>query len=172
MKIEAASESHLPAYRRYFQACRAEGLEYYRELDGDAGEWLRQLLRHAERESLPEGWVPYQTWFLVTGEGEIAGAARLRQGETDVIQDEIGHIGFEVLPPWRGNGYGRVLLQYVQALGLCPACGTWVVVCDAASPASIRTIESCGGQRLEDMPQKDGRVLRRFSLTSLAGMLD
>ena len=172
MKIEAASEHHLPAYRRYFQACREADFEYYRGLEGDAGHWLGQVVLHAQGKSLPAGWVPCQTWFLLTGEGEIIGAARLRQGETDVIQDLIGHIGFEVLPPWRGHGYGRVLLQYVQALGSCPACGNWVLVCDAASPAAIRTIEACGGQRLEDMPQPDGRVLRRFSLTSLAGLMD
>ena len=170
MKIEAASEQHLSVYRRYFQACRDEDFEYYRGLPCDADGWLHKVVQHADGEALPDGWVPCQTWFLLSDDGEIAGAARLREGETAVIQDLIGHIGFEVLPQWRGNGYGRVLLQYVQAMAPPPACGNWVLVCDADNQASVRTIEACGGQRLEDMPQPDGRVLRRYSLASLGLM--
>ncbi len=171
MKIESASERHMTAYRRYFQRCRDEDFEYYRGLGDDADGWLSRMVKHADGEALPAGWVPYQTWFLLADDGEIAGAARLRQGETDVIQDRIGHIGFEVLPEWRGHGYGRVLLQYVQAMAGQPVCGNWVVVCDAASPASIRTIEACGGQLVEELAQADGTVLRRYSLTSLASLI-
>ncbi|UTH72719.1 GNAT family N-acetyltransferase [Chromobacterium sp. IIBBL 290-4] len=172
MKIESASEQHLEAYRAYFDACRKEGLKYYQDLGDDADHWLRQLVLHAEGKSLPAGWVPCQSWFLLTGGGEIVGSIRLRLGETAVIQDEIGHVGYEVLPQWRGHGFGKVLLQYVQSLGNVPVCGNWVLVCDATNIASIRTIEACGGQRLEDMPQPDGTVLRRFSLTSLAGIIE
>ncbi|AUH50161.1 hypothetical protein CXB49_04665 [Chromobacterium sp. ATCC 53434] len=172
MKIESASEQHMAAYRRYFQRCRGEDFEYYRELGDDADGWFRKMVRHADGEALPAGWVPYQTWFLLEDDGEIAGAARLRRGETEVIQDRIGHIGFEVLPEWRGNGYGRVLLQYVQAMAGQPACGNWVVVCDSANPAATRTVEACGGQMLEDVRLADGTVLRRYSLTSLASLIE
>lgn len=171
MKIEAASEQHLSAYRRYFESCRAEDFEYYRGLADAADAWLHKVVQHADGEGLPDGWVPCQTWFLLTDDGEIVGAARLREGETEVIQDKIGHIGFEVLPAWRGHGYGRVLLQYVQAMAAAPACGNWVLVCDATNLAAVRTIEACGGQRMDDMPQPDGSVLRRFSLTSLASLM-
>ncbi|WP_158253672.1 GNAT family N-acetyltransferase [Chromobacterium alticapitis] len=172
MKIEAASEQHQSAYRLYFRHCREEGFDYYCELPDDADGWLSKVLQHADAEALPEGWVPCQTWFLLTDDGEIVGAARLREGETEVIQDEIGHIGFEVLSSWRGHGYGRVLLQYVQAMAAAPACGNWVLVCDAANIAGLRTIEACGGQRLEDMPQADGSVARRYSLASLASLIE
>ncbi|MEN3029214.1 GNAT family N-acetyltransferase [Chromobacterium amazonense] len=170
MRIEAASEKHLSAYRQYFQACRELDFDYYRDLADDADAWLRKLVRHADGEEMPAGWVPCQIWFLLTPEGEIVGAARLRHGETHMIQEKIGHIGFEVLPKWRGNGYGRVLLQYVQAIAEQPECGNWVVVCDAANAAAVRTVETCGGQLLEDVRQADGTVLKRYSLTPIGGL--
>ncbi|OWY38697.1 hypothetical protein CEK28_11420 [Xenophilus sp. AP218F] len=172
MKIEVASPQHAAAYRAYFQACRVEGFAYYLASGDDADAWFPQLLRHARGEALPAGWTPCQTWFLLDDDGRIAGAARLRMGDTPEILDRFGHIGLEVLPPWRGHGYGKVLLQYVQSMGAAPASGNWVLACPADNIASIRTVEACGGQRLDEIRQPDGAILRRYSLTSLGGMFD
>ncbi|WP_019102635.1 GNAT family N-acetyltransferase [Chromobacterium haemolyticum] len=171
MHIEAADQKHLPAYRPFFLACHEEGLDYYRRAGSDPDAWLGQLLQHAEGRALREGWVPCRTWFLINGRTEIIGAIRQRLADSALIVERIGHIAFEVLPAWRGHGYGRVLLQYVQTLGEKPAHGNWVLVCPADRPAAVRTVEACGGQLLETM-ENGGRAFRRYSLTALAAWDD
>ncbi|MDF0606367.1 GNAT family N-acetyltransferase [Neisseriaceae bacterium TC5R-5] len=167
MRIEAASLMHLVAYETYLEACRQQAWPHYQNINIDAESHLQSLLKHAQGQDLPEGEVACQTWFLLDSAGQIIGAIRLRRADTPFVLDQAGHIEFEVLPAWRGQGFAKVLLQYVQTLGDRPASGNWVIVCLASNAAAIHTIESCGGQLL-GIQKEQGQMLKRYSLTSLA----
>ena len=95
---------------------------------------------------LPAGIVPCSHRWLIDEDGEIVGIVRTRHSiDTPLLFDEVGHIGYDVPPAHRGNGYGikslEAGLQAARDVGL-----TKVLVCaDEANPPSWRTIERCGG---------------------------
>ena len=170
MHIEAADPKHQSAYRPFSWPVTKRGWNIIaapattRRLAGAVAAACRRAGPARRLGAVPH-LVPDQ--WPIRNHRRGAPAA----GDSALIVERIGHIAFEVLPAWRGHGYGRVLLQYVQTLGEKPAHGNWVLVCPADRPAAVRTVEACGGQLLATMELGD-RTLRRYSLTALAAWDD
>ena len=92
------------------------------------------------------GIVPCTHRWLVNIDGAIVGVVRVRQHlNTEFLANEIGHIGFDVPPSHRGNGYGVMALK--AGLDIAKVVGLTKVVlyADTDNPASWHTIERCGG---------------------------
>jgi predicted acetyltransferase len=79
----------------------------------------------------------------------IVGGIGLRVGHTRNLEMYMGHIGYTVHPPARGNGYAqravRLLLPLARRLGIKPL---WIT-CNPENVASRRTCESAGGRLIE-----------------------
>lgn len=91
----------------------------------------------------PERQIVPACQFAIIFRGESAGRISLRVEETRHVLGVVGHIGYEVLPAWRGR---RLALQACQALApfvrtLLPRA---LLTVDPDNPASIRTIERLG----------------------------
>ena len=96
--------------------------------------------------SLPPGVVACSHRWLLDDTGAIVGVVRIRHNiGTRFLAEEIGHIGYDVPPSFRGKGYGIACMK----TGLEIACTLnleRVLLCaDTDNPASWRTIEHCGG---------------------------
>lgn len=92
------------------------------------------------------GIVPCTHRWLVNTDGAIVGVVRVKHHiNTDFLANEIGHIGFDVPPSHRGNGYGAMALK--TGLDIAKAVGLTNVVlyADTDNSASWHTIERCGG---------------------------
>jgi predicted acetyltransferase len=92
--------------------------------------------------------VPSTTLWLADGD-DFVGRISIRHTLSDSLRVIGGHIGYDVRPSRRGQGYGNRMLALVKphakALGIDPA----MLTCDAANQASWRMIERAGGTRTE-----------------------
>lgn len=91
-----------------------------------------------------EGFVPSTHLWFVDGP-VFLGRLSIRHRLTNWLRDYGGHIGYDVRPSARRQGYGtqmlRQALPWCAELGIDPA----LVTCDTTNFGSRRVIEAAGG---------------------------
>ena len=143
------SLTHQPAFQQMladYDAHDPENGKFYERGREDFPAYVQRLADDEEGLNLPPGAVPCSHRWLLDASGAIVGGVRVRHNiGTRFLAEEIGHIGYDVPPSFRGKGYGIACLK----TGLEVACTRnleRVLVCaDTDNPASWRTIEHCGG---------------------------
>jgi predicted acetyltransferase len=126
---------------------------------------LRRLNDLASGVSLPDGFVPSSTYWLVEGQ-ELVGVSNLRHYLNDRLRHHGGHIGLGVRPSRRGRGLGNVLLartiQEARKKGITQV----QVHCHKSNIASARMIVRNGGV-LESEGQDEGsrEIVQRYGVT-------
>ncbi|NUO61781.1 MAG: GNAT family N-acetyltransferase [Hamadaea sp.] len=115
-----------------------------------------------EETPRPRGWVPATTLWWIE-DGEFVGRVGIRHRLTPQLRLVGGHIGYDVRPSRRRQGYaGRMLLDALPvaaALDIDPA----LLTCDDTNIASRKVIEAAGGRLFE----ADGGKLRFWVPTRL-----
>ena len=135
LQMLADYDSNDPKNGKFYERGREDFPAYLQRLDDDE-----------DGVNLPPGSVPCSHRWLLDDTGAIVGVVRIRHNiGTRFLAEEIGHIGYDVPPSFRGMGYGiaclKAGLEVARTLGL-----ERVLVCaDTNNPASWRTIEHCGG---------------------------
>jgi predicted acetyltransferase len=134
----------------------------YRPALEDFPAYLRGLLDGARGVGLPPGRVPYSTFWLTSGRRPIGGS-RVRHRLTPDLEDEGGHVGYDIRPSERLKGYGKLILRLTLAearrLGLRRA----LLTCDADNVASAKVIEANGGRLQEQaVSKRSGRLISRY----------
>jgi predicted acetyltransferase len=117
----------------------------------------------ANRHSTPGGLrVRATTLWLVDG-AEYIGRISIRHELSNSLKLMGGHIGYDVRPSRRGQGFGGRMLAlakpYAKTLGVDPA----MLTCDVTNEASWRMIERAGGTRTEEFVH-DGIARYRYLL--------
>ena len=97
--------------------------DFYAPAKSNFSAYTQSLLDEERGLNLREGWVPCTHRWLVSPGGAIVGATRLRHNiSNQFLSENAGHIGFDVAPSHRGNGYGhlalRTALSEANAIGL------------------------------------------------------
>ena len=73
--------------------------------------WLIKKHRDSEQVGILDGWkVPYTTYWLYV-DGLPVGFGVVRHFLTDALRKQGGNIGYGIAAPYRGKGYGKVLLN-------------------------------------------------------------
>jgi predicted acetyltransferase len=96
----------------------------------------------------------YQFQMIHREAREVLGNIRLSIGSTPHVELYAGHIGYGVLPQYRGHRYAaravKLLLPLACKLGIDPV---WIT-CDPENLASRRTLELAGAEFIEtvDVP--------------------
>ena len=75
-------------------------------------QWLREENDHHFGLNLPDGWIPYTTYFLYDNNTSI-GIGRIRHSTSEYLQKVVGagEIGQGISKRYRGKGYGNILFQ-------------------------------------------------------------
>ncbi len=95
-------------------------------------------------DDLPAPWVP-STFLLAEMEGTIVGRTSIRHRLTERLLLIGGHIGYAVLPDYRGRGYATEILRQSLVIARSYDIAPVLVTCDEDNTPSARTIERCGG---------------------------
>jgi predicted acetyltransferase len=118
---------------------------FFAQARQDFDAYLQKLADSARGANLPYGFVPYHTFWLVQDETRIIGELRLRHHLTDMLTIEGGHIGYNIRPSERRQGYGTLQLylglEKARGLGLTRV----LVTCDDDNLPSAKIIEANGG---------------------------
>ena len=72
--------------------------------------WVKNQIDFSNGKNLPKGYVPSTTYILYIN-GEPIGMGDLRHYLCPSLERDGGHIGLHILPQYRGQGYGNILIQ-------------------------------------------------------------
>jgi predicted acetyltransferase len=141
----------------------AEGDQRYGEAIADFEGFIRLCSDEAVGRNLAPGRVPQSTFWLVRNGQRILGCSRLRHTLNAFLEEEGGHIGYDVRPSERRRGYGTLLLRLTldkaRDLGLRRV----LITADSPNLASWRIIEKNGGVlHSEVLSQHTGELLRKY----------
>lgn len=129
-----------------FDARSPHDAAHYAPAKANFAAYVRSLWDEERGENLPEGWVPCTHRWLLAADEAIVGVARLRHRiDTPFLARDGGHIGYDVAPSRRGQGFGHAALRaaLVEAEGL--GLGRVLLVTGATNRASRAVIERQGG---------------------------
>ncbi|ROV57798.1 GNAT family N-acetyltransferase [Vibrio ponticus] len=121
--------------------------EYYSECLYDFTGYVTRLKQESLGINLRSGYVPCSHFWLVNRCDEVIGVIRIRHNiDSAFLAQEAGHIGYDICPSKRGQGYGQKMLSLalseVAKLGIKKA----LVTANKQNQASRRVIEVNGGQ--------------------------
>lgn len=170
IRIERASTHHKEAAeemkREFFDFGERviNGSALYDQMDFE--QWLVNTNRNHNPATVREDWAVATTFFGIRKEdGRMLGMIDVRHTlSVPFLQEYGGHIGYAVRPSERRKGYAAAMLRL--ALRYCAELGIKAVRlgCYADNHASIHTMESCGGKRVEEKPYTDGKPMYIFEI--------
>ncbi|NYF79956.1 GNAT family N-acetyltransferase [Granulicella arctica] len=127
-------------------------------------EYLQSLQDASRGIGLPEGYLPYQTFWLIE-EDQLVGVVRVRPTLTPHAEKYDGHIGYDIVPTERCKGYGTTLLRMALVEARQLGLPSIILTCLTANLPSQRTIEKAGGRFLEVVTDYEtGRPLHRYEV--------
>ncbi len=152
-------------FREMAAEWREAGVDKFADATGDFAAYVEALQRQKDPHGLPPTRVPGSTFWLVTDEDRIVGTSRLRHWLVPHLEVEGGHIGYDVRPSERGQGYGTALLALTldraRDLGLEEV----LVTCDSDNVASVRVIEKNRGRKIDQVvPDDSGKLVNRYRI--------
>lgn len=96
-------------------------------------------------------FVPSYYFSIMNLEGCEVGHINFRVGDTPHVLICAGHIGYEIIETFRGNGYAgqacRALAPFIST-----AYDSVTITCDPDNMASMRTIEKLGATYTDTVP--------------------
>src|SRR5688572_359300 len=128
----------------------------------DFSKWLELMAARRSGEDVAPGWVA-ATFELAIVDMRVAGRLSVRHALNGFLLQQGGHIGYGVLPAFRGRGIGKRMLQ--RGLQLTSELGIErvLVTCDEDNAASRRIIEGAGGSYESSCAGADAKAaIRRY----------
>jgi len=158
MNVCLAEMKYLSSYQHYLTECFNSGLNKYQTAALDAKSYLENIIAHEQGKNLPSNTPATASYFCLIND-EVVGTIRYRRGNSDFIQQVIGHTGYDTKPSARGQGVAKFMLSWLQEQILTEHI---IVTCEHDNFASKKVIESCGGQFLNQIysSEKSAKVLR------------
>lgn len=141
-----------------------EYFEMYEEALSDFKRYVSKLNDNAKGIGLTDGWVPSHTYWLKNEEDEILGVVRIRTSlNNEFVRKFAGHIGYDIAPLSRRNGYGNALLKLALQKAAMLDLDRVLITCDADNIGSRRIIESNGGIfESKIFKEENNKQLRRY----------
>lgn len=123
--------------------------EFYISAKDDFAAYVGGLLEEEQGINLREGWVPCTHQWLLNRQNHVVGVTRLRHRiDTPFLSANGGHIGYDIAPSHRRNGYGHMALHFslrrASSLGLAQ-----VLLYTAEDNAPSRAVIERAGGTLE-----------------------
>ena len=149
MVVTKLELTHREAFLRMledYDAHDPQNGEFYERGRADFPAYVQRLDQEEYGINLRPDWVPCSHRWLLDKTGAIVGIVRIRHNiNTPFLAEEAGHIGYDVPPSYRGQGYGIACLQAGLEAARTLHLERVLLCADTDNPASWRTIENCGG---------------------------
>jgi predicted acetyltransferase len=120
--------------------------EFYAPARDDFRKYVQSLLDEENGFNLRHGWVPCTHRWLASPNGVVAGVSRLRHRvDTPFLLEEAGHVGYDIAPSQRGNGYGHIALRVALDEAVRLRLPEVLLYTSEDNAASRKVIERAGG---------------------------
>lgn len=124
-------------------------------------QWIERKRRWALGLDLPASHVP-STELKALLDGELIGRVSIRFQLNDDLARRGGHIGYYLLPQYRGFGYGTELLRQSLVIARSRGVDAILIVCRDDNTPSAAVAARCGGVLSELVEIDDGVVIRHY----------
>ncbi len=111
----------------------------------DFTSFVKFIRSQSKGKNLPKGYVPCTVFWLVE-KNNLIGYLSLRHELTKHLRKNGGHIGYEIVPKYRGHGYGNLILNLGLRKARLLGIKNVLLACGANNLRSKRVIESNGGK--------------------------
>ena len=132
------------------------------QLEKDFAGYVQFLNNQKAGIGLQEGHVPQTTFWSVEG-SEMIGVIRIRHSLTPMLEEIGGHVGYQIRPSRRSEGFGT--RQLALALDILHTWG-WdkvLITCNDDNTGSARIIETNGGVLWDVIhPEGEPKPIRRY----------
>lgn len=108
--------------------------------------YLQKTLQAEGGFGLPEGFVPYTSYWTVLQNERIIGFCNFRHYLTSFLKIEGGHIGYSIRPSERKKGYGKSQLALMLEECRWMSYSRVMITCDFDNVGSYKIIEANGGK--------------------------
>ena len=158
--------SYLATEKEFYKAgeIKPAELRYYKATLKDFKSFLQNEANQRKGVNLRKGRVP-QTRYWLIDKGEYVGFVSIRHKLNKHLRQIGGHIGYQIRPSKRKQGYGTLILklalQKAKKLGIKKA----LITCDDDNIGSRKIIESNGGI-LYNKIKRQGKLIRRYWVTT------
>jgi len=126
------------------------------ELEKNFFSYVNKLADESQGKNLPPGYVSHTHYWLIDA-NEFIGRVDIRHSLTENLMRIGGHIGYDIRPSKRNQGYGKKILKLAvpkaKALGLTKV----LITCDETNIASKKIIEANGGVFENSVEQGEGK---------------
>lgn len=105
---------------------------------------IPKLLKNSEGLELPDGYV-LDTYFFLWNDNKIVGLFKIRHYLNDFLKNGPGHVGYGILPEYRGKGFAKkgLLLAIEKCREIIKEEEIYLSV-RKDNPASLRVQQDCG----------------------------
>lgn len=166
MRLVTPSVEWRSAFLEMARECEAAGEHRYALALRDFESYLQKIEAARPGHNLPDGWVP-GTEFWLEDSGQIIASARLRLALTPDLENEGGHVGYDVRPSMRRRGHGTALLRLALAEARALGIARVRVTCDDDNIGSIKVIERNGGVLAgRGVSKNTGKAVRQYWIES------
>ncbi len=120
-------------------------MNIYLDALDDFDKYLEELDNNANDIDIPKGWIGYTTYWLTKKESNIlsvVGNFRIRH---KAIRG-AGHIGYDIRPSERGQGFGQKILELGLVEALSFDFDEVLITCCSENESSRKIIERCNGE--------------------------
>ncbi len=131
------------------------------ELEADFEKYAETQRGCAEGKGLPPGYVPATILWLID-DGEYIGRVSIRHQLTETLRQTGGHIGYDIRPSKRNQGYGSKILELALPVARELGIADVLLTCDETNIGSRKIIEKNGGvlENIVENPETDIRKMR------------
>lgn len=147
-------EDAFTQFYRDYQCHDVVNMAHYVDFENGFEPYVQHLLDESRGLNLREGYVPCHHFWFLNDKVQLMGVIRIRHHiDTPLLTHDAGHIGYDIAPAFRGEGFGKMMLKLAlpkaRELGIERA----LITADEDNIASRKVIETNGGQ-LESIAQK------------------
>src|SRR5688572_23688703 len=144
VRLEIPSDNLRTAFIEMAMEFNAHGNSRYVGDAEDFAGFLSRVRDEAEGRRRDPGRVASSQFWLVQ-DNIILGSSRLRHELPPELEHEGGHVGYDIRPSARGQGFGTILLRLTLERAAARGFDRVRITCDADNVASLRVIEKNGG---------------------------
>jgi predicted acetyltransferase len=130
------------------------------QLGGMFEDLLARLAAAKDPANAPPGELPYEDFWLMEND-EWIGKLTVRTTINARYLHAGGHIGYEIRPSKRRQGYGTILLRMGLELARKRGLQRVLLTCDETNLGSRKVIENNGGQ-LENSVEVEGQTVLKM----------
>jgi predicted acetyltransferase len=106
---------------------------------------------------------PTESFWLINDNDEIVGTIRYRKSLNEYTVIDGGHIGFDIRPSYRRNGYGNIILNKMLEILYERNVDKVLVTCELDNVGSKRIIEKNSGFfENEQISKRTNKMVRRY----------